>query len=237
MRTADKKLSKRDGDAYFGDFIAKGYLKEAIVNYIALLGWSPGGEKEKFSLAELVEAFDIEGISKSPAIFDIKKLDWLNGEYLRAMDGEEFHDKALPYIKEGVKRDIDTRMVAKLMKDRVERLTEIPEQLDFIDALPDYSLELYTHKKMKTNAESAGQMLAEIFPVLERLDDWRQEAIHETLMALVERLGCKNGQILWPLRVALSGKAQTPGGGIEIAVILGKGETLARISHALGKLK
>ncbi|MCL2500959.1 MAG: glutamate--tRNA ligase [Defluviitaleaceae bacterium] len=236
MRTADKKLSKRDGDAYYGDFITKGYLKEAIINYIALLGWSPGGEKELFSLPELVEAFDISGISKSPAIFDIKKLDWLNGEYLRAMDDAEFHARALPYIKEGVKRETDTALIAKLLKDRIERLTEIPGQLDFIDTLPEYSSELYTHKKMKTDAESVRPVMPSIASALENVSDWRQEAIHEALMALVECLGCKNGQVLWPLRVALSGKAQTPGGGIEIALILGKEETLTRIRRASDKL-
>ena len=236
MRDAKHKLSKRDGDAYFSDFIEKGYLKEAILNYIALLGWSPGGEKEKFTLSELVEVFDVKGIAKSPAIFDIKKLNWLNGAYLRAMSAEEFHTIALPYIKAGVKKDIDTVYAANILQERCELLSEIPEQLDFIDVLPEYSLELYINKKMKTDTENSKEALMQILPVLEGVSDWEQEIIHGALFNLIEKLELKNGRILWPLRIALSGKAFTPGGGIEIAVLLGREEALKRINNAIERL-
>lgn len=236
MKDATQKLSKRNGDAAFGDLIAKGYLKEAVLNYIALLGWNPGNEKEKFTLPELVEAFSVKGVSKSPAIFDIQKLNWLNGEYLRAMSIEAFHEVALPYIKKSVQRDIDTVYAASLLKERCELLSEIPGQLDFIDALPEYTPDLYMNKKMKTDPENAKEALIQIRPVLADTMDWRQETIHDSLFALIERLGLKNGRILWPLRVALSGKAFTPGGGIEICVLLGKEETLARIDKAIEML-
>ncbi len=234
MRDAHKKLSKRDGDASYEDFINKGYLKEAVLNYIALLGWSPGGEQEIFTLEELVKAFDVSGISKSPAIFDPKKLDWLNGEYIRKLSFEEFYEKALPFIRQGVKSEtVDTEKIAKLLHDRCEKLSDIPEQLDFIDVLPDYEPELYCHKKMKTNEENSLTSLQEILPVLEGLSDWTYDAIHEALFALIAKLEVKNGLILWPLRVAVSGKAFTPGGGVELAEILGKDETIARIKKGI----
>ncbi len=234
MRDAHKKLSKRDGDASYEDFINKGYLKEAVLNYIALLGWSPGGEQEIFTLEELVKAFDVSGISKSPAIFDPKKLDWLNGEYIRKLSFEEFYEKALPFIRQGVKSEtVDTEKIAKLLHDRCEKLSDIPEQLDFVDVLPDYEPELYCHKKMKTNEENSLTSLQEILPVLEGLSDWTYDAIHEALFALIAKLEVKNGLILWPLRVAVSGKAFTPGGGVELAEILGKDETVARIKKGI----
>ena len=239
MRDATHKLSKRDGDAYFGDFIEKGYLKEAILNYIALLGWSPGGEEEKFTLEELTKVFDIKGISKSPAIFDYKKLNWLNGAYLRAMSPEDFHKHALPYIKQGVKRNIDTAYIAGMLQERCELLSDIPEQLDFIDSLPDYSVELYANQKMKTTPENSKEVLVKILPVLENIsgENWKQEVLHEELFKLIEKLELKNGRVLYPLRIALSGKAFTPGGGIEICVILGKEESLKRIRKAIEILK
>ena len=233
MRDATHKFSKRDGDAYYSDFIDKGYLKDAILNYVALLGWSPGDEKEKLTLSELMEVFDVKGISKSPSIFDYKKLNWLNGLYIRAMSAEEFHATALPYIKSGVKTDIDTVYVAGLLHERCELLSDIPEQLDFIDAMPEYTTELYINKRMKTDPENSKEALTQILPILEAVTDWRQEVIHNELFALVERLDLKNGRILWPLRVALSGKAFTPGGGIELCVILGKNESLNRIQQAI----
>lgn len=233
MKDATQKLSKRNGDASFGDLITKGYLKEAVLNYIALLGWSPGGEDEKFDLEGLIRAFDIKGISKSPAIFDIKKLNWLNSAYLRAMTDEEFHETALPFIKQAVKNDVDTVCVAGLLKERCECLSDIPEQLDFIDKLPEYSPELYESKKMKTDPENSKEALLEVLPVLENLSDWNRDAIHEALFALIERLGLKNGRILWPLRVALSGKPFTPGGGIELCVILGRDESILRIKKGI----
>ncbi len=238
MRDAHKKLSKREGDASYEDFINKGYLKEAVLNYIALLGWSPGGEQEIFTLEEMIKAFDIKGISKSPAIFDPKKLDWLNGEYIRRLSPEAFYEKALPYIRQAVKsQQVDLAKVARLLHDRCEKLTDIPEQLDFIDALPDYEPALYCHKKMKTNEENSLTSLREILPVLEGVSDWQYDALHEALFALIERLGVKNGLILWPLRVAVSGKAFTPGGGLELAEILGKEETLARVKKGIALLE
>lgn len=237
MKDANNKLSKRHGDASYEDFIAKGYLKEAIVNYITLLGWAPGDEREKFTVDELIKVFDIKGISKSPAIFDEKKLAWLNGEYIRELSPEQFHAMALPYY-EGVitKPEIDLKEVSALLQPRCEKLSDIPEQVDFFDKLPEYENELYTHKKMKTNPENSLEALEAALPVLESISEWSKENIHDELIALVERLELKNGRILWPIRVAVSGKAFTPGGGVELAHILGKAETLKRIEKGIEKL-
>lgn len=237
MKDHSHKLSKRNGDASYEDLIKKGYLMEAVINYIALLGWSPSGEREKFTLDELVKEFDIKGISKSPAIFDEQKLAWLNGEYIRELPPEEFHKKALPYY-EGVitNPDIDTYKISILLQKRCERLTDIPEQVDFFDKLPEYSNELYIHKKMKTTQESSKTALIEIKSVLVSIDDWNFETIHDEMMKLVEKLGLKNGQVLYPFRVAVSGKAFTPGGAIELAEILGKEETIKRIESGINQL-
>ena len=237
MRDHSHKLSKRDGDASYEDFIKKGYLKDAVLNYIALLGWSPQGEREKFTLAELVEAFDVKGISKSPAIFDEAKLAWLNGEYIRDLSPNAFHEMAKVYY-EGVvtSPNIDTTKISELLQKRCEKLSDIPEQVDFFDKLPDYELDLFVHKKMKTDAIISKESLSQMLPVLEGITDWTQEIIHNELMTLVENLGVKNGQLLYPLRVALSGKAFTPGGGVELAAILGKAETLTRIENAIKKI-
>lgn len=238
MKDNGKKLSKREGDASYEDFINKGYLKEAIVNYIALLGWAPGDEREKFTLAELVDAFDIKGISKSPAIFDEKKLAWLNGEYIRELTPEKFHEDALPYYKGVITNpEIDLKAVSELLQPRCERLSDIPEQVDFFDRLPEYDRELYTHKKMKTNPENSLEALKEVLPVLEGIDDWTKENIHDRLIELVQKLELKNGRILWPVRVAVSGKAFTPGGGVELAAILGKKETIERIKKGIELLE
>ena len=231
-----KKLSKREGDASYEDFINKGYLKDAIITYIALLGWSPGGDKEIFTMDELIENFSIDGISKSPAVFDEKKLSWLNGEYIRKMTVEEFLEKANPYFEKAVKKDVDKTELARLLHDRCEKFSDIPEQIDFIDALPEYDISLYTHKKMKTNPENSLESLKNSLPVLEEISDWTEENIHNALFALIEKLGVKNGIILWPLRVALSGKAFTPGGAIELGYILGKDESVARIKKGIEKL-
>ena len=237
MKDANNKLSKRHGDASYEDFIAKGYLKEAIVNYIALLGWAPGDEREKFTIEELIEAFDVKGISKSPAIFDEKKLAWLNGEYIRELTPEKFHEMALPYY-DGVITNprIDLKEVSELLQPRCEKLSDIPEQVDFFDKLPEYDNELYTHKKMKTNPENSLEALQAVLPVIEGITDWTKENIHDELIALVERLELKNGRILWPVRVAVSGKAFTPGGGVELAYILGKDETISRIKKGIEQL-
>ena len=237
MKDAKQKLSKRNGDASYQDLIAKGYLKDAVLNYIALLGWSPGGEQEKFTLPELVQAFDIKGISKSPAIFDIQKLDWLNGEYIRDLSPEAFYEKAEPYLSQAIKRDIDKRRIAALLQPRCEKLCDIPEQVDFFDELPDYDTALFVHKKMKTNEENSLSSLRAILPVLEGLSDFSETTIHDALFELIAELGVKNGLILWPLRVAVSGKAFTPGGGIELAALLGRDETLRRIKIGIEKLE
>jgi glutamyl-tRNA synthetase len=230
-------LSKRHGDASYEDFIEKGYLKEAIVNYITLLGWAPGDEREKFTIDELIAAFDIKGISKSPAIFDEKKLAWLNGEYIRELSPEKFHEMALPFYNGVITNPaINLKDVSELLQPRCEKLSDIPEQVDFFDKLPEYDNELYTHKKMKTNPENSLEALNAALPVLEAIDDWTKENIHDELIALVERLELKNGRILWPVRVAVSGKAFTPGGGVELAYILGKDETIARIKKGIEQL-
>lgn len=234
MKDAHKKLSKREGDASYEDFINKGYLKDAIINYIALLGWSPGGEQEIFTMDELIKAFNLEGISKSPAIFDIQKLNWLNGEYIRKLSPYEFHELALPYIQQAVKNaTIDTHKISDLLHQRCEKLSDIPEQIDFFDTLPEYSPELYCHKKMKTNEENSLSSLQAVLPVLENLSDWTFDTIHTALFDLIAKLEVKNGIILWPLRVAVSGKSFTPGGGVELADILGKEETLNRIRKGI----
>ena len=238
MRTPTKKLSKRDGDASYEDFITKGYLKEAVLNYIALLGWAPKGEREKFTLEELVEAFELSGISKSPAIFDPEKLNWLNGEYIKELDFDVFYEMALPYIDKVISApQIDKKAVAALMQSRVQLLSEIPEQIDFFDAVPEYDISLYTHKKMKTNPENSLVSLEKTLPVLENIDNWTQETIHDALFALIAEMEVKNGIVLWPLRTALSGKQFTPGGGVELALLLGKEEAISRIKTAINKLK
>ncbi len=239
MKNNTEKLSKRNGDASFEDLLAKGYLPEAVINFIALLGWSPKGEREIFTLDELVKEFDISGISRSPAIFDPVKLKAINGEYIRAKSLDEFISLATPYIRQTCKReDIDIKTLCKVLQPRTELFTDIPEQVDFIDTLPDYDVELYTHKKMKTNAETSLEALKEALPVLEAIDekDWTSENIHEKLFELIGKLGVKNGWLLWPIRVAVSGKAFTPGGGIELCEVLGKGDSLARIKKGIEKL-
>ncbi len=238
MRDAQKKLSKRDGDASYEDFIKKGYLKEAIVNYIALLGWSPGGDREKYTIDELIEIFDVKGISKSPAIFDENKLAWLNGEYIRELSAEEFHEKALPWYKGVIENpNIDLKEVSALLQKRCEKLSDIPEQVDFFDALPDYDIEMYTHKKMKTNPENSLVSLEKALEVIKGIDSWTFDNLHDALMDLVAKMEVKNGIVLWPIRVAVSGKAFTPGGGVEIAYILGKEETIRRIEIGIEKLR
>ena len=234
MKNSTEKLSKRNGDASFEDLIQKGYMTEAVVNYIALLGWAPKGENEIFSLDELVEEFEISGLSKSPAIFDPLKLKAINAEYIRRLSKEKFKEYALPYIKQTVKReDVDFDVIAEVLQPRTELFTDIPEQVDFIDVLPEYDTVLYCHKKMKTDEDTSLVALKEALPVLEALESWNTETVHEALFALVEKLGVKNGYILWPVRVALSGKQFTPGGAIEIAEIIGKTDSISRIKKGI----
>lgn len=238
MRDAHHKLSKRHGDKSFEDLVREGYVVEAIVNYIALLGWSPSGTQEIFSLKELEENFDMAGLSKSPAIFDIKKLTWMNSEYLKAMDFDKFYALAEPKLKEALgDTDLDLKKIAALLKKRLETLNDIPGLVEFFKTLPEYGTELYTHKKMKTNDEIALSSLEAALPVLENLEDWNTTSIHDALMALVGELGIKNGQLLWPVRTALSGEPTSPGGAMELADILGKEESLRRIRKGIELLK
>lgn len=234
MKNATEKLSKRNGDASFQDLLAKGFLSDAVINYIALLGWSPKGENEIFNMEELKKEFSIEGISKSPAIFDPLKLRAINAEHIRRLGDEEFKKIAEPYIRETCKKeDLDLDTLCTMLKVRTEVLTDIPEQVDFIDTLPQYDTALYEHKKMKTTKEIAKDMLIKILPVLEALDSFDATSIHDALFALIAELEVKNGLVLWPLRVAVSGKQFTPGGAIEIAELLGKEETLNRIRKGI----
>lgn len=238
MRDAHHKLSKRHGDKSFEDLVREGYVVEAIVNYIALLGWSPSGTQEIFSLKELEENFDMAGLSKSPAIFDIKKLTWMNSEYLKAMDFDKFYALAEPKLKEALgDTDLDLKKIAALLQKRLETLNDIPGLVEFFKTLPEYGIELYTHKKMKTNDEIALSSLEAALPVLENLEDWNTTSIHDALMALVGELGIKNGQLLWPVRTALSGEPTSPGGAMELADILGKEESLRRIRKGIELLK
>lgn len=235
MKDAQHKLSKRNGDASFQDLVAKGYLPEAIINYIALLGWNPGTEEEIFSIDDLKKVFTVERLSRSPSIFDITKLTWMNGCYIRALSAEKFHQLALPYYAD-MPQGIDLEALSRALQPRVETLGQIAEQIDFIKSLPDYSLELYSNKKMKTDTEVAKSVMPKIKEVLSNQTNWNNEALFEALKALAESLGVKNGQILYPARIALSGKETTPGGATELAVVLGKEESLKRIDIAMAKL-
>lgn len=238
MKDKHAKLSKRNGDASFEDLVAKGYLSEAIINYIALLGWAPKGEREIYSLEELKQEFDIEGLSKSPSIFDPLKLRAINGEYIRMLTPEKFLEYATPYIRESVKReDVDLSNISALLQNRTEVFTDIPEQVDFIDEMPNYDLALYENKKMKTNCDTALDALTRSLPVMEAIEDWRFDVLHDALFKLIADMGVKNGYVLWPVRVAISGKQFTPGGAFEIAEIIGKDDTIARMKRSIELLK
>ena len=237
MRDAHNKMSKRHGDPSYEDLLAQGFLTDAVLNYVTLLGWSPRGEQEIFSLDELKEIFDISGISKSPAIFDIEKLRYFNSEYIRAMSPEAFAAVAEPYIRQSVKSEAyDAAAIAALLQQRTEVLTDIPGKVDFFDTLPEYSTELFVHKKSKSDEASAKDVLGRILPVFEGLSDWNDESIMNAMVTLAEELGAKNAKVMWPVRIAAAGKAVTPGGAVEICRILGRGETLRRINIALEKL-
>jgi len=237
MRDAQHKLSKRDGDPTYDDLLNRGYLPDAILNYVALLGWSPGGEQEIFTLQEMVKSFDVSGISKSPAIFDIDKLNHFNSEYIRALPPEEFTEKAKPYISSVIKNEtISIDAVAGILQARCEKLTDIPEKIDFFEDLPDYDVELYIHKKSKTDEMISRDMLIEAKKALLSLTDWTNQSIHDILIELALKLEVKNATLMWPVRIAAAGKAVTPGGAIEICHILGREETLRRIEKGIGKL-
>ena len=241
MRDAHNKMSKRHGDPSYEDLIAQGFLTDAVINYVTLLGWSPRGEQaeqEIFSMQELVDCFDIAGISKSPAIFDIEKLKYFNSEYIRAMSPEAFAKIAEPYIRQAVKDPAyDAAAIAALLQQRTEVLTDIPEKLDFFDSLPDYDRELFVHKKSKSSLESAKQALELMIPRFRALDSWEDESIMDAMLKLAQELGVKNSVVMWPVRIAAAGKAVTPGGAVEICRILGREETLRRLGLGLEKLK
>ena len=238
MRDAQHKLSKRDGDAYYSDFVDKGYLPEALLNYLALVGWNPGDEREFFTLPELVEAFDIHRLNKSPGIFDVQKLTWFNAEYIRRMDPEKYLEAAVPWFDRVLAgKGIDYARLAELTQSRTEVFNQLPDMVAFLAELPDYDLELYTHKKMKTNPEVALSSLKLVRPVLEGLADWSEASLHDAVMAAIQEAGLKNGAVLWPLRIAIAGVANTPGGAFEIAALLGREETLRRLDIGLRRLE
>ncbi len=233
-----RKLSKRKGDPSFEDLLNAGYLKDAIMNYIALLGWNPGTTQEMFTREQLEQAFGLEGLSKSPALFDIEKLRWFNAEYLRAMDENEFHDTILPWISGAIDVSrFDTCRLAQLLQPRAEVLSELAAKVDFLQAYPDFGPELYANKKMKCTAETALPTLQALLPVLQGLTDWTEAGLHAAVMSHIEAAGLKNGQVLWPLRIALSGRESTPGGAFEVAALLGRDESLRRLNLATQKLQ
>ena len=237
MRDAQNKMSKRHGDPSYEDLIAQGFLTDAVINYVTLLGWSPRGEQEIFSLDALKQVFDLAGISTSPAIFDIEKLRYFNAEYIRAMSPEAFAKAAEPWIRKSVKNEsYDAAAIAALLQQRTEVLGEIPEKVDFFDALPDYDTELFVHKKSKSDEASSKAVLETVIPLFETLESWDDEHILDTMVKLAEEQGVKNAKIMWPVRIAAAGKAVTPGGAVEICRILGKDETLRRLRIGLEKL-
>ena len=228
-----QKLSKRCGHSSYEDLIEQGFLTEAVVNFVALLGWSPADNREIFSLEELVKAFDYHHMSKSPAVFDFTKLKWMNGEYIKKLDFDKFYDMALPYIKEVVTKDYDLKKIARMVQTRIEIFPDIKEHIDFFEELPDYDIAMYTHKKMKTNPETSLEVLNDVVPILESCDDFSNDALFETLKAYATEKGYKIGYVMWPIRTAVSGKQMTPGGATELMEVLGKEESLARIRKGI----
>lgn len=231
-----KKLSKRSGHSSYEDLIDQGFVSRAVVNYVALLGWCPEDNREIFSLEELVKVFDYRHMSKSPAVFDTVKLKWMNGEYLKAMDFDEFYELAEPYIRKVITRNYDLKKIAALVKTRIEIFPDIAEQIDFFEELPEYDTALYTHKKMKTDAQKGLELLKEVLPVLEAQEDYSNDALFETLKAFAGERGYKIGYVMWPIRTAVSGKQNTPGGATEIMEVLQKEESLKRIRSGIRKL-
>ena len=232
-----KKLSKRSGHSSFEDLLDQGFVPEAIVNYVALLGWCPEDNRELFTLEELVEAFDYHHMSKSPAVFDIQKLKWMNGEYLKAMDADAFYGMAEPYLKKVLKKPFDLKKIASMVKTRIEVFPDIEGLVDFFEELPEYEVSMYTHKKMKTTGESSLQVLREVLPLLEAQEDYGNDALYGLLQGFAAEKGYKNGYVLWPVRTAVSGKQMTPAGATEIMELLGKEETISRIRKGIEKLE
>ena len=231
-----KKLSKRSGHSSYEDLLEQGFISEAIVNYVALLGWCPQDNREIFSLEELVKEFDYHHMSKSPAVFDMAKLRWMNSEYMKAMDFDKFYEMALPYIQNVIHKDLDLKKIAQMVKTRIEVFPDIPDLIDFFEEVPEYDVSMYTHKKMKTNPEISLEVLNKILPALETQEDYSNDALYERLCAFAKENGYKNGQILWPIRTALSGKQMTPAGATEILEVLGKEESVKRLKAAVEKL-
>lgn len=232
-----QKLSKRSGHSSYEDLIEQGFLTETVVNFVALLGWSPEDNNEFFTLEELVKAFDYRKISKSPAVFDMTKLRWMNGEYIKKLDDARFKELVMPYVREVITKDLDFDKILPLVKTRIEVLPEVKDHIDFFEALPDYDVELYVHKKMKTNLENSLEILQEEYEILKNHDDWSFDGLHEVLMAYIQKKEIKNGTGLWPVRTAVSGKQTTPGGAFELLEILGKEESLRRMEAGIAKLE
>lgn len=231
-----QKLSKRSGHSSYEDLLEQGFVSEAIVNFVALLGWSPSDNREIFTLKELEEAFDYHHMSKSPAVFDMVKLRWMNGEYIKAMDFDKFYEQAEPIIKSVIKKDLNLEQIAKMVQTRIEVFPDIPALIDFFEEVPEYDIEMYTHKKMKTNAENSLMVLKDLLPLLEAHDDYTNDSLYELITKYAADKELKNGTALWPIRTALSGKQMTPAGATEILEVLGKEESVKRIKAAIEKL-
>ena len=237
MRDSQHKLSKRDGDAYYSDYIEKGFLTEALINYLALVGWNPGDDREFFTLDELVQAFDVKGINRAPGIFDPEKLRWFNFEYIRKLPFEDYLAKVTPWFDQVLSADrFDYRRLAELMQDRTETFADVPDKVAFLSKLPEYDNELFVNKKQKSSLESSLESLKMLEPILAGLPEWTEAALHDTVIAAIAERGLKNATVLWPMRIAISGLLSTPGGAFEIAYLLGRDETLARIEKAVEKL-
>lgn len=237
MRDAQHKLSKRDGDAYYSDFINKGFLKEALVNYLALVGWNPGTDQEFFTMDELVEAFDVKHLNKSPGIFDVTKLEWMNSQYVAKMDFDKYLEMAAPWFDKALAgKGMDYRRLAELMQSRTDIFSRIPEKIAFLADMPEYDTAIFFNKKQKSDESVAKEVLPLLLPVLEGVSDWTEANIHDAVMAKIPEWGKKNGAVLWPMRIAISGQESTPGGAFEIAYLLGKDETLNRMRKSLDKL-
>ncbi len=232
-----QKLSKRSGHSSYEDLIDQGFLTEAVVNYVALLGWSPEGNNEIFSLEEMVKEFDFRRMSKSPAVFDMTKLKWMNGEYMKAMDAEKFYEMALPYIKAVIHKELDFKKIAAMVKTRIEVFPDIAGHIDFFEEMPEYDVSMYQHKKMKSTPETSLQVLRQVLPILEAQEDYTNDGLYQALMTYVNEKGCKTGFVMWPIRTAVSGKQMTPAGATEIMEVLGKEESLKRIRAGIAKLE
>ena len=232
-----KKLSKRSGHSSFEDIVEQGILPEAIINFVALLGWSPEDNREIFTLDELIADFDYTRINKSPSVFDMNKLRWMNGEYIKAMDFDRFYDMALPYIKNVIHKDLDLKKIAEMVKTSIEVFPDIQNQIGLCETLPEYDTAMYAHKKMKTTQESAIEVLKEVLPMLEAQEDYTNDALYQLLLSYVEKKGVKNGYVMWPIRTAVSGLQMTPAGATEIMEVLGKEETLIRIRKGIELLE